>query len=148
MSDQLQQHLDKSMYGAPKINPEEQAKYLGTFRERCLLSMTKSEMQNPKLQTTLKNHLAEFKGYKTLLNAKLPESLQTTYLTILSQAQIPFTVTESSQPCNEDSIGLLIVDSQAVNEAIIDIAEKYPQNTKDKEPTPKKHESFWHKLFS
>lgn len=148
MSDQLQQHLDKSLYGAPKINPEEQAKYLGTFRERCLLSMTKSEMQNPKLQTTLKNHLAEFKGYKALLNAKLPESLQTTYLTILSQAQIPFTVTESSQPCNEDSIGLLIVDSQAVNEAIIDIAEKYPQNTKDKEPTPKKHESFWHKLFS
>ena len=49
MSDQLQQHLDKSLYGAPKINPEEQAKYLGTFRERCLLSMTKSEMQNPKL---------------------------------------------------------------------------------------------------
>ena len=29
MSDSLQQHLDKSMYGAPKINPEEQAKYLG-----------------------------------------------------------------------------------------------------------------------
>ena len=141
MSDQLQQHLDKSLYGAPKINPEEQAKYLGTFRERCLLSMTKS-----KLQTTLKNHLAEFKGYKALLNAKLPESLQATYITILSQAQIPFTVTESSQPCNEDSIGLLIVDSQAVNEAIIDIAEKYPSNTK--EPTQKKHESFWHKLFS
>lgn len=146
MSDSLQQHLDKSMYGAPKINPEEQAKYLGTFRERCLLSMTKSEMQNPKLQTTLKNHLAEFKGYKALLNAKLPESLQATYITILSQAQIPFTVTESSQPCSEDSIGLLIVDSQAVNEAIIDIAEKYPSNTK--EPTQKKHESFWHKLFS
>ena len=128
MSDQLQQHLDKSLYGAPKINPEEQAKYLGTFRERCLLSMTKSEMQNPKLQTTLKNHLAEFKGYKALLNAKLPESLQATYITILSQAQIPFTVTESSQPCNEDSIGLLIVDSQAVNEAIIDILKEIDVN--------------------
>ena len=96
MSDQLQQHLDKSLYGAPKINPEEQAKYLGTFRERCLLSMTKSEMQNPKLQTTLKNHLAEFKGYKALLNAKLPESLQATYITILSQAQIPLAIVAQS----------------------------------------------------
>lgn len=146
MSDSLQQHLDKSMYGTPKIKPEEQAKYLGTFRERCLLSMTKSEMQNPGLQATLKKHLTEFKNYKALLNANLPESLQATYLTILSQAQIPFTITDSSLPCNEHSIGLLIVDSQAVNEEIIDIAEKYPSTTK--EPTQKNHKSFWHKLFS
>jgi uncharacterized protein YueI len=36
----LQQRLDKGMYGTPLVNPEEQHKYMGTFRERCRLSMT------------------------------------------------------------------------------------------------------------
>ena len=33
--DQLQKHLDAGRYGTPQVNPDEQRKYLGTFRERC-----------------------------------------------------------------------------------------------------------------
>ena len=38
--DELQQHLDKGRFGAARVNPVEQRKYLGTFRERCFASMT------------------------------------------------------------------------------------------------------------
>lgn len=45
--DDVQSHLDKGMYGTPLVNPEEQNKYMGTFRERCYLSMTVAEMNDP-----------------------------------------------------------------------------------------------------
>ncbi|MFP9055147.1 DUF1694 domain-containing protein, partial [Enterococcus faecalis] len=35
--DDVKSHLDKGLYGTPLVNPEEQHKYLGTFRERCYL---------------------------------------------------------------------------------------------------------------
>lgn len=46
--DDVKSHLDKGLYGTPLVNPEEQHKYLGTFRERCYLSMTVAEMIQPK----------------------------------------------------------------------------------------------------
>ncbi len=45
MSDELEKRLDTGMYGTPRVNPDEQRKYLGTFRERCYLSMTVTEMK-------------------------------------------------------------------------------------------------------
>ena len=51
--DDVQSHLDKGMYGTPLVNPEEQHKYMGTFRERCYLSMTVAEMKDPDKQRKL-----------------------------------------------------------------------------------------------
>ena len=53
MSDELEKRLDTGMYGTPRVNPDEQRKYLGTFRERCYLSMTVAEM---KKRTTKKRY--------------------------------------------------------------------------------------------
>ena len=50
--DDVKSHLDKGLYGTPLVNPEEQHKYLGTFRERCYLSMTVAEMIHPKNKET------------------------------------------------------------------------------------------------
>ncbi len=50
--DDVKSHLDKGLYGTPLVNPEEQHKYLGTFRERCYLSMTVAEMIQPKTKKT------------------------------------------------------------------------------------------------
>ncbi|MBP2966807.1 DUF1694 domain-containing protein, partial [Acinetobacter baumannii] len=36
----IQDYLDNGMYGAPQIRPDEVKKYLGTFRERVIFSMT------------------------------------------------------------------------------------------------------------
>ena len=36
MSDELQNHMNKGMYGTPQINPDDRRNYLGTFRKsRC-----------------------------------------------------------------------------------------------------------------
>lgn len=47
MSDELQNHMNKGMYGTPQINPDERRKYLGTFRERVDVVITFEELNNP-----------------------------------------------------------------------------------------------------
>jgi len=38
---QMDKHLQNSTFGAPKVNPDEQRRYLGTFRERVSLAINK-----------------------------------------------------------------------------------------------------------
>ncbi|MCT8192612.1 YueI family protein, partial [Pseudomonas monteilii] len=90
MSDELEKRLDTGMYGTPRVNPDEQRKYLGTFRERCYLSMTVTEMKKKDNQKTLLNALPDYQGALVLLNGKLPESIQTDYITLLTKQQMEF----------------------------------------------------------
>lgn len=146
MADELEKRLDTGMYGTPRINPDEQRKYLGTFRERCYLSMTVAEMKKKDNQEILISALPNYPQQLVLLNGKLPESIQTAYLALLTKHQMDFRVVSDAQDAAPDSIGLLIAAKEAVNEAEIDIEKKYPKapvvETKD---TPKK--SFWHNIF-
>jgi len=144
MADDLQQHLDNSLYGTPQLKPDEQRKYLGTFRERCYLQMTLAQMRNQDLQDCLKTHVTDFEGAHCLMNNQVSDTLQADYIQILAAAAIPFTIVSSNQK-SDDAIGLLLVASEAVDESIIDIAEKYPTN--ESKPTSEKKPSFWGKFF-
>lgn len=144
MADDLQQHLDNSLYGTPQLKPDEQRKYLGTFRERCYLQMTLAQMRNQTLQDCLKTHVTDFEGAHCLMNNQVSDTLQADYIQILAAAAIPFTIVSSNQK-SDDAIGLLLVASEAVDQSIIDIAEKYPTN--ESKPTSEKKPSFWGKFF-
>lgn len=146
MADELQKHLESSRYGSPKINPDEQRHYLGTFRERCYLSMTVAEMKNEQDKRLLEQALGEHKDATVLINGKIPESLQATYIALLTKKQATFTIVNDTQTADLTSIGLLIAAEQAVNEAIIDIEQKY-ETSKSAEAVKEKKRSFWGKLF-
>lgn len=149
MSDELEKRLDTGMYGTPRVNPDEQRKYLGTFRERCYLSMTVTEMKKKDNQKTLLNALPDYQGALVLLNGKLPESIQTDYITLLTQQQMEFRIVSDAQDADPDSIGLLIAGKEAVNQDVIDIEQKYPAATtqSDKEQEQPEKTSFWKRLF-
>ena len=149
MSDELEKRLDTGMYGTPRVNPDEQRKYLGTFRERCYLSMTVAEMKKKDNQETLQSVLPNYQGALILINGKLPETLQTTFISLITKQQLDFRVVTDAQTADPDSIGLLIVANEAVNEEEIDIEEKYPQKTKlsSEEDPIKEKKTFWERFF-
>ena len=149
MSDELEKRLDTGMYGTPRVNPDEQRKYLGTFRERCYLSMTVTEMKKKDNQKTLLNALPDYQGALVLLNGKLPESIQTDYITLLTKQQMEFRIVSDAQDADPDSIGLLIAGKEAVNQDVIYIEQKYPAATtqSDKEQEQPEKTSFWKRLF-
>src|SRR5699024_12498751 len=45
-NDNLQEHLNNGLFGTPQLHPDEQRKYLGTFRERVSLTITFKEFSN------------------------------------------------------------------------------------------------------
>lgn len=145
MSEQdLQTHLDKGRYGAPLINPDEQHKYLGTFRERCYLSMTITEMKNAAYRQAFTLELKNYPEAKVLLNGAAPEALQGTYIQLISQAGRNFTIINDHVSNDPESVGLLLVTDEAVDEPEIDIAKKHPVSQKKEAPAKP---SFFKKLF-
>lgn len=145
MADELQQHLDNSLYGTPQLRPDEQRKYLGTFRERCYLQMTISQMRDKTLQELFQLHVTDYETAHCLMNNQVSDTLQAFYIQLLTQAKMPFTIV-SSEEASDEAIGLLLISDEAVNDEVIDITKKYPTASQT-DPQEQKNASFWGKLF-
>lgn len=148
MTDELQQHLDKGRYGTPLVNPDEQHKYMGTFRERCYLSMTIAQMKNPTDKDSFLTELKKHEDATILLNGQMSESLQGEYIQLATKNNAKFTVVNDFVDANPDSFGLLLVAKEAVNEPVIDVEKKYPEENEEKtEQKPEKKTGFFERLF-
>lgn len=143
---ELQKHLDKGRYGTPLVNPDEQHKYMGTFRERCYLSMTIAQMKNPEDKASFLKELNQHEDANILLNGKMPESLQAAYIQLATKNNARFTVVNDFVDSAPDSFGLLLVAKEAVNEPVIDVEKKYPE-AKSTTKEPEKKAGFFSRFF-
>lgn len=147
LTDEMQKHLDKGMYGQPLVNPDEQHKYMGTFRERCYLSMTLAQMKEKDNQDNLRRELAKDPDAQVLMNGQLSERLQGEYIQLLTKSGHKFTIVNDFVGTNPDSLGLLVVSKEAVNEPVIDIDQKYPEKEAESAKSTKKKPGFFDRLF-
>lgn len=144
--DNLQKHLDHSMYGKSFLKPDEQKKYMGTFRERCYATMTISQMKKEENKHNFFIEAAKDQQASVLLNGSIDNSLQAVYIKLLNQKNIPFTIINENVSNTPESLGIILAAPQAVNEQVIDIENKYPEKeTADTNQTVKK--GFWHRFF-
>ncbi|MDN6640641.1 MAG: YueI family protein [Tetragenococcus sp.] len=146
MSDELQNHLDKGMYGTPSVNPDEQRKFLGTFRERVYIRMTIQQMKQDSNKKKLEKHLSDYPEASVLINGNVNQTLQTSYIQIVMNANLKFTVVDTDLNENDDS-GLLVVSDKAVNEDTIDIVEKFSDDKTQESQNTSEKKGLWHNLF-
>ena len=66
-----QQRIDNAVYGTPKIKPDEQRKYLGTFRERVCLTISVQELQEQDWTKALTAELDRGIGNLVFINGNL-----------------------------------------------------------------------------
>lgn len=145
--DELQQHLDKGRFGAARVNPDEQRKYLGTFRERCFASMTIREMRNQQDREHLISEIQKYPEGKLLINGAVDGNLQNSFIALASKNSVDFTIVNDATVDSEDSIGVLLVTDHAVNQEIIDIEEKYSSQNDDETVESKPKKSFFGRFF-
>lgn len=145
--DDVQKHLDNAMHGTPLLNPAEQQKYMGTFRERCYLTMTIAQMKNAENQANFLKELTMHPDAVVLLNGTLEIAIQSSYIKLINEKQMKFTIVNDFVTNTSDALGLVLTAKEAVNEDLIAIDQKYPQQAiaETKLEQPKKN--FWHKLF-
>lgn len=145
--DDLQKHLDNAMYGTPLLKPEEQRKYMGTFRERCYVTMTIAQMKNAEDKANFLKELTQHPDTTVLLNGAMAIDLQSVYIKMINERKIKFTIVNDFVENTPDALGLVLTATEAVNEEIIDIEQKYPTQTTSVNPADQPKKSFWTKLF-
>ncbi|QIL46087.1 YueI family protein [Vagococcus coleopterorum] len=145
-------YLEKGLYGSPQIKPEEKNTYLGTFRERIYLAMTVSEMKKNENVTLLKKYLQDNPGHQLLLNGDLDFSDQSVYMAVAQKNNISFKIVDTDKDLTLEDIGLVYATNEAVNQENISI-ERFKskttteKNTLEDEPTENFFKRIWMKLF-
>ncbi|MCK8623999.1 YueI family protein [Apilactobacillus sp. TMW 2.2459] len=149
-NDNVQNRFDQSVSGTtPKINPDEQRKYLGTFRERVSLGIQIKDLSDNYAIECLLKEFNDNSDYQLILNGNVDHSLLSPFIKNASQNNIKFTIKNDSFYKNEnDDYGAIYAAKSAINVNPINYKEKYPKqdiNTKNKENP--KNNSFFNKIL-
>lgn len=146
--DNIEKKLMAAASGETRLKPDEQRQYIGTFRERVLLTIDKNMGNRDDVKAVFPKILEDLKSKYPVIKIKscanLTQTNQVIYMKIAQEAGISFTnVNEKGQHLFD----LIIHTDKAVNIEETDIFKVYPQYfQKPSESVPEK-KSFWKKLF-
>lgn len=113
MAENIDDYLEKGMYGAKEINPAEKKKYLGTFRERVLVALTKEEVLSHQLLPELEKAILETPDSKLLLNGLLHYNSMRPYIKLAEKCQHEFSIVSRLE--GETEIYLVLACQKEVN---------------------------------
>ena len=146
-SDNMQNYLNKGMYGANQTKPEERQKYLGSLRERIFVSMTIDQLTSKNYIDALKKEVNKHPNNTLLFNGSVDITELDLYIKLSNQLNCTFRIV-TDDFAKKSTIGLVYVAPQEVNNDIIDVAEKYPKSDRSLKKVVPAKKSFFKKLFS
>ncbi len=146
---EIYQRIQNGIYGTPKIKPDEQRHYMGTFRERVWLTISVAEINNNDWSFAVREELTKHPDSLVIINGNLADHLTRNYIMLANQMQVQFTIkTGSDAKTTPDSLALVISDHKAVYESPVDVQKKYSRsNNNHNSVSPKKNSSIWKRLF-
>ncbi|CAM2795679.1 YueI family protein [Fructilactobacillus fructivorans] len=144
----VQNRLDQAMSGnSPQINPDEQRKYLGTFRERVDFAITVADDKNQNAIDQLSDKMKQHPNYQLFINGNIPEEQQQPYMKLASQNNAKFTLkNNSAYGTKPDEYAVVLVAPEAIHQDQIDF-DPDKTSSKKQDDQPKKSESWFSRLF-
>ena len=151
MTEDLNTRVSNAAQGiTPQTKPDERRRFLGSLRERVLVRMTNSEVQDPKLTSLFLQHFKDYVGYNILINGNLHDNFVDQVETYCSKYETSFTIVNNeTAKTGPDDSAILVVASSAINKMRIEISQVYPPEMPKAQladPNQKKA-GFWHRLF-
>ena len=146
MTNDLQDHLNHAVYGTKKLKPDEQKKYLGTFRERVDLTLTFEQTNTQFYLEALDKEVKLHPSYRLIVNGALEPLILTKVLKLAKKNNIQVTTTSNVSFAHDiNDIALVLASKDhALHQEQIDIALRYPKAQITK-PNIKKN--FFKRLF-
>lgn len=149
----VEQRIDSAVYGTPKIKPDEQRKYLGTFRERVCLTISIAELQEQDWAAAVTAELAKGVGTLVFINGNLPHAEVHPYVKAATRAGAAFTMkTDPEFKTDPQALAVVVASKSAVYQSPVDVKKRYPQfgagsaTATTQRQTPTKG-VFFHRLF-
>ncbi|MBC2017152.1 YueI family protein [Listeria seeligeri] len=132
MAENIDDYLEKGMYGAKEINPAEKKKYLGTYRERVLVALTKEEVLSQQFLPELEKAILQIPDSKLLLNGLLHYNSMRPYIKLAEKCKHEFSIVSRLE--GETDLYLVLACQKAINKEDIHLyKEETPEET-EQEP--------------
>jgi len=142
----LEDYLEKGIYGAKEVKPDERKRFLGTIRERIVLALTDGQVYSGKIYPELIDEMKKHPQAKMLLNGQIPYTYLSKYAKLANDYQIPFKIVDHKEHTTD--IGLVLAyDNVAIDKENIFIQEK--EEKEDQTVNKEKHglKGFFKKLL-
>lgn len=140
--------LKQEIYGQPKIKPDEQRRYMGTFRERVWLTISITEIKQQDWMTIFKETLQKHPDSLVIINGNIDDRYTSKYLTAANQLNVDFTIKTGAEiKTKPDSLAVVVTAHEAVFANPVDVAKLSHQPVKSEAQPKEKHESFFKHLF-
>ena len=146
-SDNMQNHLNKGMYGVNQTKPNERQQYLGSLRERIYLSITIEQLTSADYSDAVKKEVNKHPNNTLLFNGSVDIKALDPYIKISNLLNCSFRIV-TDEDAEKSNIGLIYVAPQAVDIEIIDVTKKYPQSDMTSEKKSPEKKSFFKRFFS
>lgn len=118
--------IQTAIHGTPKLHPDEQRKYLGTFRERVEVAVTVYQLKRAHYVEEMQAAFAAHPNDQLFINGNLDQDFIGPYIKAASEANVQFTVkTDDIYHTGEDDYALVLTADHAVNRDVIDIQQRY-----------------------
>ena len=153
MGKDIQDYLDKGLYGAPQLKPDEQRKYLGTYRERVVFVLTLSELANSSYESFATNQFQQYEHGTLLVNALVKPNLQKKLITLTQNNHVLLKLVDTDHTqLSDDAIAVVYALDHAVNKSNINLplqTKSKQQSASEKQLTDrKKSQGFFKSLFT
>lgn len=147
----IQDYLDKGLYGAPQLKPDEQRKYLGTFRERVVFGASLQESCDTCYDTFYATQLEKYPDGTLLINACCDMATQNRLMKLAQDKHVSFRLvdSETDEVLSANSLAVVYALKKAIN--IVDISPKVKKLSatynKKESPQEKPKVSFFKSWF-
>ncbi|MGE8204437.1 YueI family protein [Heyndrickxia sp. NPDC080065] len=109
----IDDYLQKGMYGEKQVKPDEKRKFLGTFRERVIIALKNSQVMENKVYTEIDQLLKANPCAKLLLNGELNYPSLSKYIQLAKRYGNPYSIVTNND--SNTSIGLVLALDHAIN---------------------------------
>ncbi|MBF2374261.1 DUF1694 domain-containing protein [Listeria seeligeri] len=132
MAENIDDYLEKGMYGAKEINPAEKKKYLGTYRERVLVALTKEEVLSQQFLPELEKAILQSPDSKLLLNGLLHYNSMRPYIKLAEKCKHEFSIVSRLE--GETDLYLVLACQKAINKEDIHLYKEETPEEIEQEP--------------
>jgi len=136
----LEDYLEKGIYGEKQIKPAEKKKFLGTFRERIIIALTKSQVMEKDVYPEVVHSIKKYSKATLLVNGDISYPAISKYIQIAKTNGISFSIVNNHT--SSTNIGLVLTLNEAIDKEEIFIQKA---NINPKESKIKK-EGLWSSL--
>lgn len=114
MSENIQDYLNRGMYGNKETNVDERKLFLSTIRERIIVALTNRQVMKNVTYAPIVQLIKDYPDCHLYLDGDLNYSFLSKYIKIVNRLNVPFTIVNDVN--HETEIGLVLAtESRAIN---------------------------------